>query len=392
MGWYFATPFFPIQKNTEMKQIRFLLLGLLSLGLWGCGDDSSSTVEIIRPTNLRMDLNVSNSTEGLVEISMTANFTNYYRVFIEEGSKTVILDSQDGQASYTFSESGTYTIRGRAYASFEYYAEVIDSVSVEVSSGGGGGGGGIPTTGYTTPLTYPGYTLVWNDEFEGSSLSSDWTHEIGTGGNGWGNNELQYYRAENTEVKDGYLVITAKNETFGGRNYTSSRIVTRGMQSFKYGRIDIRAALPEGQGLWPALWMLGDNFNSVGWPACGEIDIMEMVGGNGPNRGDEYCFGTVHWDNNGTKADFGGSIRNSSGKLSQEFHVYSIVWDANAITWYFDDTQFHQIDITPAALSEFQEKFFFIFNVAVGGDWPGSPNASTVFPQQMAVDYVRVFQ
>jgi len=150
--------------------------------------------------------------------------------------------------------------------------------------------------------------------------------------------------------------------------------------------------MPEGQGLWPALWMLGDSFNTVGWPQCGEIDIMEMVGGPGPNRGDEYCFGTAHWDNNGTKADFGGSIRSSSGKLSQEFHVYSVIWDENAITWYFDDTQFHQIDIRPAALSEFKEPQFFIFNVAVGGIWPGSPDQSTVFPQQMVVDYVRVFQ
>ncbi len=374
-----------------MKYRFITLVAIMALGLMGCSEEDSGSSSIIRPTNLQVDLEVSPDIEGQVNVSLSANFTNYYRVTFYDGDEEVTIESKNGEASYTFSESGTYAVRSQAFASFEYYIEQTDSVSVTVTSGGGNSGG-IPTTGYTTPLSYPNYTLVWNDEFDGTSLSSDWTHEVGTGNNGWGNNELQYYRPENTEVRDGYLIITAKEEAFGGRNYTSSRIISAGNQSFKYGRIDIRAALPQGQGLWPALWMLGDNFNTIGWPQCGEIDIMEMVGGSGPNRGDEYCFGTVHWDNNGTKADFGGSIRSTSGKLSQEFHVYSIIWDQNSITWYFDDTQFHQIDITPAALSEFREKFFFIFNVAVGGEWPGSPNASTTFPQQMAVDYVRVFQ
>lgn len=373
-------------------KIRLLSLSfLLAFGLMSCTEEESSTASITRPTNLQVDIQVSDDIEGRVDVSLNANFTNYYLVTFYDGDEEVTVRSNDGTASYTFTDSGTYAIRSQALASYEYYIEQVDSVTVNVSSGGGSSGG-IPSTGYSTPLTYPNYTLVWNDEFEGNSLSGDWSHEIGTGNNGWGNQELQYYRPENTEVRDGYLIITAKEEVFGGRNYTSSRIVTNGNQSFKYGRVDIRAAMPEGQGLWPALWMLGDSFNTIGWPQCGEIDIMEMVGGTGTNRGDEYCFGTAHWDNNGTKADFGSYIRSSSGKLSQEFHVYSIVWDQSSIIWYFDDIQYHQIDITPAALSEFQESFFFIFNVAVGGIWPGSPDASTVFPQQMVVDYVRVFQ
>lgn len=374
-----------------MNYLRYLSFLAISFSLIACGDESSSTVSIIRPTNLQADITTSSTVEGKVEVELNANFTNFYRATFVDVDEEVTLESQDGKFSYLFSETGTYAIRSRAYASFEYFIERIDSVSVVVNTSTGGGGG-IPNSGYTSPLTRPGYTLVWSDEFEGNSLSSDWIHEIGTGNGGWGNQELQYYRPENTEVRDGYLIIKAKAEQFGGRNYTSSRIITAGLQSFQYGRVDIRAAMPEGQGLWPALWMLGDNFNTVGWPQCGEIDIMEMVGGAGPNRGDEYCFGTAHWDNNGTKADFGGSIRSTSGKLSEEFHVYSIVWDQNRITWLFDDTQYHQIDISPAALSEFREKFFFIFNVAVGGIWPGSPNSSTVFPQQMTVDYVRVFQ
>ncbi|MGB0931173.1 MAG: family 16 glycosylhydrolase, partial [Chitinophagales bacterium] len=247
----------------------------------------------------------------------------------------------------------------------------------------------IPTIGYTTPMSYAGKTLVWNDEFEGNSLSSDWTHEIGTGNSGWGNNELQYYRAENTRIQDGYMIIEAKKEPFGGRAYTSSRLVTQGKKSFKYGRIDIRAALPKGQGLWPALWMLGDNFNTTGWPSCGEIDIMEMVGGNTVN--DATTHGTVHWEENG-HANFGGSKRLSSGILADEFHVFSINWTAQKIQWLLDDVVFHEINITPSDLSEFHESFFFIFNVAVGGNWPGSPDNTTIFPQRMAVDYVRVFQ
>ncbi|MTI21328.1 glycoside hydrolase family 16 protein [Fulvivirga sp. RKSG066] len=246
--------------------------------------------------------------------------------------------------------------------------------------------------GYSTPLSYPDYTLAWNDEFEGTSLSSDWTHEIGTGSNGWGNNELQYYREENTTVTDGYLFIEAKKESFGGRQYTSSRIITENKQEFKYGRIDIRALLPKGQGLWPALWMLGANFRTVGWPKCGEIDIMEMIGGQGRENN---VFGTLHWEENGSRActcGQGSGYTLSSGTFSDEFHVFTIIWDANQIQWFVDDELFKTIDITPADLSEFQEEFFFIFNVAVGGDLPGNPDASTQFPQRMIVDYVRVFQ
>lgn len=376
-----------------MNYRLYSLFFIAAFALYSCGDERTSTVEIIRPTNLQVSVEVSPDVEGRVDVNLNANFANYYEVVFYNDEEGTTVQNNDGEFSYTFSASGTYTIRSRAYASFEYYVEQIDSVTVTVSSGSGGNSGGIPTTGYTTPLTYPGYTLTWNDEFDGTNLSSDWVHETGTGQNGWGNAELQTYRPENTEVRDGYLIITAKNEQFGGRNYTSSRIITNGKQSFKYGRIDIRAAMPEGQGLWPALWMLGDNFNTVGWPQCGEIDIMEMVGGpTTANRGDEICHGTAHWDQNGTKADFGSKIKSTTGSLSSNFHVYTIIWDENAITWYFDDVQYHQLDIRPSALHEFREEFFFIFNVAVGGTWPGSPNSSTVFPQQMVVDYVRVFQ
>lgn len=345
------------------------------------------------PSNLQTTIEVSTVTEGLVEMTATAVNENFFSADFYDNGEIVELESQEGVFSYRFTESGTYLIVSRAHTSNLDFIEKRDSVEVIVTINTGAGG--IPTTGYTSPLSYPDYNLVWQDEFDGNSLSSDWTHEIGTGNGGWGNQELQYYRAENTEVRDGYLVITAKNENFAGQSYTSSRIISKGNQSFKYGRIDIRAAMPQGQGMWPALWMLGDNIDNIGWPRCGEIDIMEMVGGpDGNKRGDSYTHGTVHWydEGAGSKADFGGAYKLSQGRLSDEFHVYTIVWDENEIIWYFDDIRYHAIDITSASLAEFRENFFFIFNIAVGGIWPGSPNSSTVFPQKMAVDYVRVFQ
>jgi beta-glucanase (GH16 family) len=137
--------------------------------------------------------------------------------------------------------------------------------------------------------------------------------------------------------------------------------------------------------------MLGDNIPQVGWPACGEIDIMEMVGGSASGR-DNTVHGTVHWDNNGQYANFGGSVTLPQGIFNDKFHVFSVIWDENKIVWLLDNVPYHQIDTRPQALDEFRKPHFFLFNVAVGGNWPGSPDSSTSFPQQMVVDYIRVFQ
>ena len=249
----------------------------------------------------------------------------------------------------------------------------------------------IPAKGYTTPTTYANLKSVWADEFDGTSLNEKfWNYELGNN-NGWGNNELQSYKKENTSVKDGYLIIEAKSENTGGQSYTSSRLTTQNKFNFKYGRVDIRAALPKGQGIWPALWMLGKNIPQVSWPKCGEIDIMEMIGGNATGR-DNTVYGTVHWDNNGQYAQYGGNTRLASGIFNGEFHVFSIVWDDKKIVWYLDDKQYHVIDTTPAGLSEFQEEYFLLVNLAVGGNWPGRPDGTTVLPQYLVVDYIRVFQ
>jgi len=251
----------------------------------------------------------------------------------------------------------------------------------------------IPSSGYTTPESYDGLELIWSDEFSGSALDeSNWTFEIGNGNWGWGNNELQFYREENTSIVDGHLVIEARNENFNGFNYTSSRIITRDKFEFQYGRVDIRAVVPEGQGIWPALWMLGENINTIGWPRCGEIDIMELVG-HRPST----VHGTLHYPNpDGEAIPNGESINLTGGqKFSDEFHVFSLIWEEDRVRILMDDIQYHSVTKSSIGSQNgypFNEPFFFIMNVATGGIWPGSPDATTVFPQHMIVDYIRVFQ
>jgi hypothetical protein len=255
------------------------------------------------------------------------------------------------------------------------------------------GGLNVPQSGYISPLEYPGYELVWSDEFRGAQLNSDkWTHEIGTGNNGWGNNELQFYRSENTYIHNNeYLVIEARRENFGGRQFTSSRIITSEKASFKYGRVDIRAALPRSQGIWPALWMLGDSFWQRGWPSCGEIDIMEMLG-HQPNK----IYGTAHWGPNFNQRQFKEKsiFSGGGGNFHQQFHVFSIIWQEDRIEWYMNDQLFNTL--TPLDMNgfdyPFNDSFFFIFNIAVGGNWPGNPDQTTLLPQHLIVDYIRVFQ
>jgi len=246
----------------------------------------------------------------------------------------------------------------------------------------------------TSPMTYPGMVLAWSDEFDGPSLDGRlWNHDVG--GWGWGNDESQYYRPENTSIQEGHLVITAKEEFYGGRDYTSSRIKTEGARSFTYGRVDIRAALPRGQGIWPALWALGSNFSEVGWPYCGEIDIMEMIGGS--NREAEV-HGTVHWNIGGLNAPYshtyiGGKTQKASGDFGDGFNVFSIIRTEDRIEWRVNDEPYYSFAIDDSAsLAPFREPFFLIFNVAVGGRWPGYPDGSTEFPQRLVVDYVRIFE
>lgn len=247
------------------------------------------------------------------------------------------------------------------------------------------------TTSDTLGTVYPGYHLVWQDEFNGVELNAgDWNYE--TGGSGWGNNELEYYTAgsKNAYLLNGNLVIEAKKEDMGNRNYTSARITTAGKHEFQYGRIDIRARLPVQTGMWPALWMLGNDIGSRGWPYCGEIDIMELIGKN-----PKQVVGSFHWKNDDASE---GTLNNrydlATGDFSGDFHVYSLIWEKDQYQILVDN----QVYVTAkpsdikASYNPFNHPFYLIFNVAVGGDWPGPPDASTQFPQMMLVDYVRVYQ
>lgn len=369
-----------------MKIVYSLLLIFCSALLLACDDDNGNG-NLILPSDLVVELNTTNGS-GIVAIESSAQNANFYTIFFGETSNETPIKSTDGKATYTYTKAGNFIIKVQANATASQFIEKEIEVNITL----GNDELTIPSTGFISPSSYEGLTLVWEDDFSGTSLNTnDWSYEIGRGSNGWGNNELQFYRQENTSIVDGHLVITAKKENFNGAQYTSSRLITKDKKSFQYGRVDIRAALPKGQGIWPAFWMLGNNFPTVGWPKCGEIDIMEMVGGAGK---DNTVYGTLHWDNNGSHActcgDDGYTI--ASGSLANEFHVYSIVWNANKITWYVNNIMHHEIDITPAELSEFDAPFFLIFNIAVGGNWPGNPNATTQFPQRLIVDYVRVFQ
>jgi beta-glucanase (GH16 family) len=226
------------------------------------------------------------------------------------------------------------------------------------------------------------YQLVWSDEFT-TSIGPDWVFE--TGGGGWGNNEKQFYQQQNATVSNGNLVITAKKESVGGMPYTSARMITRGKKSWTYGKIEARLKTPKGQGLWPAFWMLGDAIGdpTIGWPKCGEIDIMEQI------NNDATTLGTPHWDNNGWVYQPG-----TTGCSINEYHIYSVTWDASSIKWFVDGVQFHQLSILNNVNStdEFHKPFFILLNIAVGGNLPGQTIDDSRIPAQMLVDYVRVYQ
>jgi beta-glucanase (GH16 family) len=235
-----------------------------------------------------------------------------------------------------------------------------------------------------------GWTMVWSDEFTGSTVNpANWTYDLG--GGGWGNNELETYTVGGATVQDGELRITARKNTDG--SYTSARLKTQGRQSWTYGKFAARLRLPQGQGIWPAFWMLGDNIATVGWPKCGEIDIMEMIGG-GENR-DDSAYGTIHWDANGHASVGSSRIELVDPEIfHDDYHVFEVEWSPTTIVWKIDAVETARVSIDRAVwpeMEEFHRPFFILLNVAVGGNWPGSPDASTVFPQTLAVDWVRVY-
>ena len=273
--------------------------------------------------------------------------------------------------------------------------------------GGGGGSSSLPSAPGAPATTAPLH-LVWSDEFNGAAGapvdSTKWSSNVG--GDGWGNNELEYYTnatdptspnfttANARQDGAGHLVISAIAQPvgydtcwYGACQFTSARLVTLGKFSQQYGRFEVRMKIPPGQGLWPAFWMLGV---SNDWPNCGEIDVMEAIGTTpatvyGSAHGPGYIDGLI-----------GGSYSLTSGNLSDDYHVYAVQWQQGQLQYYLDNVLYETI--TPASMPsgstwEFdRQPFYIILNLAVGGDWPGPPNASTAFPAQLLVDYVRVYQ
>ncbi len=240
------------------------------------------------------------------------------------------------------------------------------------------------------PAPEPPWLLVWSDEFDGETIDSDnWTYDIG--GSGWGNGEAQYYtdRPENARIEEGQLVIEAREEPYIGKLFTSARLKTEGLQTWTYGRIEARIQIPTGQGIWPAFWMLGEDITTKGWPGCGEIDVMENIGSE-PQR----VHGTVHGPGYSGGSGVGNSYRHPEGAaFADDFHVYAIEWEPEEIRWYVDDAHYGTVTAEDVPGEwVYDHPFFIILNVAVGGRWPGYPDDTTEFPQQMRVDYVRVYE
>ncbi len=258
-------------------------------------------------------------------------------------------------------------------------------------------------TPQAAPLSSPAaskWVLSWSDEFNGANGApvdpSKWVAE--TGGDGWGNNELEFYtsRRRNAYQQDGNLVIKVLHEKHRGaggvtRNYTSARLKTLGKFAQAYGRFEARIKIPRGQGIWPAFWMMGDDIAAVGWPDCGEIDIMENIG-----KEPALVHGTIHGPGysgaNGLGAPFSLT---PAQPFADDFHLYAVEWEPTAIRFYVDDHLYETrtpSDLPPGTKWVYNHPFFLLLNVAVGGSWPGDPDASSAFPQTMLVDYVRVYR
>jgi beta-glucanase (GH16 family) len=263
------------------------------------------------------------------------------------------------------------------------------------ANGGSTGDGGASAGGTGSGGAPPGWTLFWSDEFNGAQGSavdsSKWN--LTNKGDGFGNNELEFYRdGTNNAAMDGNgnLVITAKKESYSGRNYTSAKLDSSGKFEQLYGRFEARMKIPRGQGLWPAFWMLGNNIGSVGWPTCGEVDIMENIG-----KEPSIVHGSMHGPGYSGGNPLGAAYTLPNGaKFADDFHVFAIEWETNVVRFYVDDNLYETrtpADVPAGKQWVYDHPFYVILNVAVGGTWPGSPDGTTQFPQTMTVDYVRVY-
>jgi beta-glucanase (GH16 family) len=242
----------------------------------------------------------------------------------------------------------------------------------------------------------PGWKLAWSDEFDGpaNALPNAQYWQFETGGHGFGNNQLEFNtaRPENASLDgQGALVLTARKESYMGSSYTSARLKTQGKLERTHGRFEARMRLPQGQGIWPAFWMLGSDIGGVSWPACGEIDIMENIG-----KEPTIVHGTLHGPGYSGASGIGApySLPNG-GRYADDYHVFAIEWEEQVVRWYVDGKLYQTRtprDLPSGAKWVYEHPFFLLLNLAVGGQWPGNPDAATVFPQRLTVDYVRVYE
>lgn len=309
------------------------------------------------PTNLTLTATVATDNSGNVTFRATA--TNAVSFDFDLGNG-VFRTTADGNLTYRYAATGSYDVNVVAKSAGGQTASIRKTISVTVAR-----------------------SLVWFDEFDspGAPDPAKWGYDIGAGG--WGNGELQYYtnRIDNAEVSNGTLKITAKRESFSGSSFTSARLLSRNKFSFQYGRVDVRAKLPVGVGTWPAAWMLGSNFGTVGWPACGEIDIMEHKGSD-PNK----IYGTVHYPGNSGGGAIGGTT--ISTNVSSTFHIYSVEWTDQSIKFMIDEVVF--FTFANNSNLPFNQPFFLLLNVAMGGTFGGA--VDPLFSSAaMEVDYVRVY-
>ena len=380
-------------KNNSLLSILSILFSLSAL-TFSCssGGDSGSSgggggnnggggSQQVIPSNLVVNVTIEGQDDqnpngdGSGQVSVTATATNTVRYGFKVGNSGTETQNTTGLFSYTVTDLGTnqFPLYVYAYSSTDDRISKITNLTVYVLGSGGSGDNDV---------------LVWSDEFDGNGVINPniWTYELGNGSDGWGNQEVQNYTSSSSNIKKegGILKITAIKESNGA--YTSARIKTQDKFEFKYGLIEIRAKLPSAQGTWPALWMLGSNFSEVGWPQCGEIDIMEQF--EDKNR----VKSTLHWKlSDGERGEYGLETANNT---SSDWHIYSIDWTPTSIKSYLDGVEYFSMNTVDSGVGPyfpFNENFFLIFNLAMGGTLGGEIDPN--FTQDvMEVDYIRLYQ
>lgn len=353
--------------------ICFLMFTFVACSSGGSSDDGPPDTNEIIPSNIVLDVeivgadsaNPNGDGSGQVNVQVTAS--NAVRYEIKFGTNDAI-ETNSGFGSYTFNESGTnsFLISAFAYSSTNNSISAFETISVFFSA--------------------DGTQLIWSDEFNenGSPDPSKWGYNIGAGG--WGNGESQYYtsRSDNVIVEDGLLKIIAKKENYMGSEYTSARLLTESKFDFKYGKIEIRAKLPASQGTWPALWLLGANFSTVGWPQCGEIDIMEQTGWD-----KNTVLATCHWLNQSDSTNASYGLTTPISNATSGFNIYSMEWSETEIKIFVNNEEYYVLELNSDL--PFNHDFFLIFNVALGGSLGGTIDPGFT-SDTMEIDYVRVYQ